>query len=137
MRTTTDEHGDTQGSAHDETLSGIGVWTGLLPVAEEMQAEEETDLDKQTLVAEIDRLFERYQWFVDRIDRPRRRSRCTSILNARRREPGAWLRALVELSLIGTPRAKVFLEEWEPPELTQHEMELELFRRICAAKCDQ
>jgi len=133
-------NGETSGdeeSADDDTISGIGVWTGLMPVAEEMDAAGETELERRALVAEIDRLFERYRWFVDRIERPRRRIRCTRILNAPRQQPGAWLRALVELSMIGSPRAKVFLEEWEPPEVPDNELEIELFRRICATKCDQ
>lgn len=136
MRPHTDESGD-EGSPIEDTLSGIGIWTGLMPVADEMQSEDETDLEKRALVAKIDRLFERYQWFVDRIDHPRREVRCTRILNAPRQHPGAWLRALVELSLIGTTRAKVFLQEWDPPEGIDNELEYELFRRICTAKCDE
>ena len=136
MRPHTDT-GDTEGSTIEDTLSGIGVWTGLMPVADELQSEDETDLEKRALVAKIDRLFERYQWFVDRIDHPRREARCTRILNAPRRNPGAWLRALVELSLIGTPRAEVFLTEWDPPEGLDNELEYDLFRRICTAKCDE
>lgn len=121
-------------SAYERTISGIGVWTGLMPVAKEVYVEygETRGLDHEAVVQRVDRQLQRYQWFCERIERPRPAERCARTLEQAPAEPSAWERALAELSMLGSLKAKVVLERWELPE---DDLDLELFRRVCIARC--
>lgn len=121
---------DTDG--FDETISGLGTWTGLLPAARELR-EKADDLDHHDAVDFITRQNERFEWFAERIDRPRTYRRLRRILSNPPREPSAWERAMVELTLLGSTEARVFLETWEPPD---QNLELDTFRQVCTTKFD-
>ena len=120
-------------SPYDETISGLGIWTGLLPVAREAHRAygEERGLDETAVVERVDRQFERYQWFVERVDRPRSVRRLARLLANPPEQPSAWERAMVELSLAADMKAVVVLQRWEPPG---EDLDLELFRRICLTR---
>lgn len=132
MDDTTDELHVEKEEDNGETLSGFGIWTGLLPIAREASSEYGDGVDDETMVQYLDRQLERYQWFASTIDDPRPLSECARTLSTPPRRPADWERALVEISRIGTARAETFLRTWQPPE---EALELDLLRRICTVKC--
>lgn len=132
MDDTTDEFPKQKEQDNGETLSGYGIWTGLLPIAREARSEHDADVDEETMVEHLDRQLERYEWFDAAIDQPRTLAECARALDSPRRRPADWERALVEISQLGTSRAAAFLATWEPPD---ENLELDLLRRICRVKC--
>jgi hypothetical protein len=116
---------------YDKTISGMGTWTGLVDVAREVR-EEFGQPEDLAVVDRLDRQVARYEWFVGRVEQTRKVERLAMVLAHPPREPSQWERAMVELSLDGSAKAQVVLEHRELPE---EELDLELFRRVCVAKC--
>ncbi len=132
METTRD---DIDPTSCEETISGVGIWTGLLPLARQVRDEHGTDhpdFQRQGVAEHVARQHERYEWFASRIDTPRHYRHLTRILERSPTEPSAWERAMVELTLLDRTEAEVYLQRWEPP---RQDLEIDTFRRICLAKC--
>lgn len=117
---------ETESSSFDETIEGVGTWTGV--VAESADLRRRFAGRTPGFFELLERQIARYRWFLTKIETPRGPDACARVLGRRRRSPGAWERAMVELTLADGMRAELVLEEWEPPA---DEPELELFRRVC------
>lgn len=121
----------TPDSSFDETIEGIGTWTGV--VARSADLRRRLADRRHGFFDLLERQIRRYRWFSRRIEEPRAPDACARELRRRRRGPGAWVRAMVELTLADEVRAKMVLDQWDPPT---DEPALELFRRVCLVEAE-
>jgi hypothetical protein len=123
---TRDDGDDATTATPSSTRSGVGRWMGLVETA--LDAREETaDPDEEDTFELVERQLGRYYWFCQSIDAPRSIDVCERILEGAAPHPGAWERALVELSLLERTDAQLALERWTPPD----DPSMEIFYRIC------